>query len=480
MRLPFPSCLLSGILLAALASGCLDGGDGAGDSPDEFDDAERLVGEPRSDDGVAPGAAGAVNLELIAALNGEPGRVVPPGEGYAETAVKGGYAYLCRTGPDQGLVVFDVRDIENPTYAGFLKLHAGFEADIEVSDDGRWGFWETQRVYLSVPPVPPATDPGANSPHGIHVVDLADKTDPTWVSFTPILPDGPHSITYANISGEHYVFASAYAYAYVSQGVAVPGLQRLVILHLDTSGPVPRLVQVAEYMDPDAQEESPKVDDGQKFPHDVSFQYHPITRQPLAYVAYWDLGIVILDMTDPANPVKVGQATDFGDTPYADVHMARPFPHLIAGRHVTVTEPEISGQEDTGYYTFFDTTDPTAPKYVSRWKLPGNGTSGGAGGGGPHYFDANFGRIVTAHYGAGFWVADVHDEENLLHPRTTAYAFPQPSQGESLPGPLGALGGGSAFDAWWADPTHVVGGDTGVGLVIFRYTGPAPEPVTEP
>ncbi|HUR26084.1 MAG TPA: hypothetical protein VM327_08750 [Candidatus Thermoplasmatota archaeon] len=473
LRLVLPLLLF---VVAGLA-GCASQDAGPG-GPDPFDQAEQAIGEPRDDGGVVAGAPDSVNLERLVALTGEDGRTPPPGEGYVETAVKGGYAYLCRTGPEQGLVVFDVHDIEHPRYTGFVTLHAGFEADIEVSDDGQWAFWETQRAYLSTPPVPPSTDPAANAPHGIHVVDLSDKTAPTWVSFTPILPDGPHSITYANISGEHYVFASAYAYAYVSQGVAVPGLQRLVILHLDTSGPTPRLVQVAEYMDPDAAEESPKVEDGQKFPHDVAFQYHPLTRQPLAYVAYWDLGVVILDVSDPAHPVKVGQASDFGETPYADIHMARPFPHLIAGRHVTVTEPEISGQEDTGYYTFFDTTDPTKPVYLSRWKIPGNGTSGGAGGGGPHYFDANFGRIVTAHYGAGFWVADVHDATNLLRPRTTAYAMPKPGVGDSLPGPLGAFTGGSAFDAWWADPTHVIASESSSGLVVFRYTGPAPEPVT--
>src|SRR5688572_3618458 len=262
---PLPLLLF---LVAGLA-GCAGDDGGAGGATDPFDEAERAVGEPRDDNGVVQGAPEAVNLERIAELTGEAGRTPPPGEGYVETAVKGGYAYLCRTGPEQGLVIFDVRDIENPVYTGFIKLHAGFEADIEVSDDGQWAFWETQRAYLSTPPVPPSTDPGANAPHGIHVVDLSDKSDPQWVSYTPILPDGPHSITYANISGEHYVFASAYAYAYVSQGVAVPGMQRLVILHLDTSGPTPQLVQVAEYMDPDAEEESLKVEDGQKFPHDV-------------------------------------------------------------------------------------------------------------------------------------------------------------------------------------------------------------------
>lgn len=472
MRLP-----LALLLVLALLAGCAEDGAMDGPAADPFGEAERAVGEPRDDDGVVPGAAPSVNLELVAVVTGEEGRTPLPTEGYVETAVKGGYAYLCRTGPEQGLVIFDVSDIESPRQVGYINLEAGFEADIEVSDDGQWAFWETQRFPTSAE-VPNVMEPGANAQRGIHIVDLSDKSDPVWAGFTPVLPDGPHSITYANVSGRHIVFASTYAFAYAYGQVAPPGMQRLVILELDTSGPVAQLVTLAEYEDPDAVEETVYPASGEKFPHDVAVQRHPLTGRFYAYVSYWDLGVVILDVTDPANPVKVGVANDFGPAPYGDIHMARPFPHLIAGRHVTVTEPEISGAPDTGYYTFFDTTDPTNPTYISSWKMPGNGTSGGAGGGGPHYFDVDHGRMVTAHYGAGFWVVDVHDEENLLRPRTTAYAFPQPAATGGLPGPLGGLGGGSAFDAWWADPTHVVGSDTGAGLVVFRYTGPAPEPVT--
>lgn len=480
MRLRVVPLLALVLVLAAAVAGCADGGgDGAGAEADPFDAAEAAIGEPRDDDGVAAGAADAVNLVRVATVTGEPGRTPAPAEGYVETAVKDGYAYLSRTGPEQGLAIFDVSDIEDPVYTGFLKMNAGFEADIEVSDGGEWAFWETQRTYLAVPPVPPATDPVANAPHGIHVIDVSDKANPTWVSYAPVLPDGPHAITYANISGEHYVFASVYAYAYNHDPyLAVPDLQRVDIFRLDEDAlPAPRLVLVSQYIDEGVQDEVGRTD-GERFPHDVTVQRHPITGQYLAYIAYWDLGVVIVDVTDPANPVKIGQATDFGPAPYGDIHMARAFPQLIAGRHVTVAEPEISGQPDTGYYTFLDTTDPTDPQYISSWKIPGNGSSSGAGGGGPHYFDVNFGRMVAAHYGAGFWVVDVHDEENLLRPRTTAYAFPQPATGAPLPGPLGALGGASAFDAWWADATHVVGSETGSGLVVFRYTGPAPEPVT--
>jgi hypothetical protein len=67
----------------------------------------------------------------------------------------------------------------------------------------------------------------------------------------------------------------------------------------------------------------------------------------------------------------------------------------------------------------------------------------------------------------------VHDETNLLRPRTVGYALVN-ATGDALPGGAGGLGGGaSAFDAWWYEG-HVVAGDIHGGLAVYRYTGPAP------
>ncbi|HLF15831.1 MAG TPA: hypothetical protein VI796_00115 [Candidatus Thermoplasmatota archaeon] len=460
------------LAIAALVAGCLSGGDS--DSVD-YGAIERAIGAPvvEGHDHLDPSLhQGSYNLERTALLTGEEGRARQETEFFVETAVKGGYAYLCRTGPDQGLVVFDVADIERPKQVGYLKLEAGYEPDIEVSDDGHWGFWETQRFPLSIE-VPSATDPLANSPRGIHIVDLTDKTAPRWAGFTPLLLDGPHSITYANIAGRHIVFANAYSYLYRDdfQNAHPPTMQRLVILELQASGSLAELKTLAEYRDPNAQAQI--VGQGDLVPHDVSIQVHPLTGRAYAYLAYWDLGVVILDVSDPAHPVKVGETVDFGPATYRDIHMARPFPHLIAGRHVTVAEPEIAAEADSGYLTFIDTTDPAHPTYLSSWKLPGELTSE-AGILGPHYFDTANGLVALASYHAGFWVIDVHDGENLLHPRSVGYALVNATRtGLAFPNRLDVFGPAPlAFDAWWADATHILGGDVYGGLAVYRYEGP--------
>lgn len=448
----------------------------SGDKPtaSEWDAIEAAIGAPVVEDHDHADPAeheGSYNLDLVALVKGEEGRTSKPTEGYVETAVKGGYAYLCRTGPDQGLVIFDIADPTHPTQVGYISLEAGFEPDIEVSDDGHWAFWETQRFPTSAE-VPNLLEPGANLQRGVHIVDISDKSAPKWVGYSPTPPDGPHSITYANVSGRHILFQSVYAFAYAYGGVEVPGAQRLVISELDTSLPVATLTTLYEYVD-DAGTGGPDL-----FPHDVSVATHPVTGKTYAYVAYWDVGVVILDVTDPAAPVKVGVVSDFGPAGYGDIHMARQFPHTIGGRVVVAAEPEIGAEADSGYVTFHDVTDPTAPSFLSAWLLPGNLTSGG-GSLGPHYFDAAEGRLALASYHAGFWVIDVHDEANLMHPRTAGYALVNATGGAELPGPLSPLSGASAFDAWWLDgqTEYMVAGDAHAGLAVYRYTGPAPAPV---
>ena len=472
LRALLPLLLLAG----AAASGCVD------DAPAEptraeleagqaalYDAIETSIGAPLTQDGPDPARPDAMYLTRLATVTGEAGRSPPPGEGYVETAVKGGYAYLCRSGPEGGLAIFDVRGdkLAAPEFTGFLALDAGFEPDIEVSDDGNWAFWETQRA--GVPTVPDPAAPLAALPRGIHVVDVSDKADPRWVSYTNVPVDGPHSITYANISGEDYVFASVYSWQYVGTSVglptlAPPGVQRLVIYRLDKTSSPPALVEVSTYIDADAAEPNPATPEGGKMPHDVSIAVHPVTGRTYAYIAYWDLGVVIVDVTDPANPTKVGAASDFGAAGSREIHMARQMEAPIDGRVIVVAEPEIGQQATTGYMSMIDVTDPTAPVFVSNWKIPGDADSAG-GGRGPHYFDVRDGRVALASYSAGFWVFDIHDRANLEAPRTVGYAFVPAGEG---------LLGGSAFDAWWADGTHVLGSESGNGLVVFRFEGPTP------
>jgi len=160
---------------------------------------------------------------------------------------------------------------EGPAGPVPATLHE-FEPDVEISDDQNWAFWETQRFPIA-PTVPDVLNPISNAPHGVHIVDIKDKAHPKDVGFYPVPPDGPHSITYANVSGRNILLLSVYAFAYAYEDVEVPTAQRLEITELDTSGPVPTLKKLAEYVEPGSTGKGPG-----NFPHDVSVQQHPITK----------------------------------------------------------------------------------------------------------------------------------------------------------------------------------------------------------
>jgi hypothetical protein len=404
-------------------------------------------------------------MTRVALVTGNEGDQLPEqGEAFAETAVKDGYAYLTRYGTDSGLAIFNVSDIEHPKFVGSVRLDEGFEPDIEVSDDGHWAFWETQR-FPTTATVPDVTNPVSNAPHGVHIVDISDKAHPKDVGFYPVPPDGPHSITYANISGRNILFLDVYAFAYAYENVEVPNAQRLEITELDTSGPVPTLKELATYVEPGSTGQGPG-----NFPHDVSITKHPLTGQYVAEIGYWDQGMVSLDVTDPAHPKELSKFTDFGPAKYRQIHMCRAFPQLFGQKQYSVCEPEHSGEggADTGYMSFLDTTDPTHPTYVSSWLLPGNLTAQGLRFS-PHYFDVLNGHVALASYHAGLWILDARDIE---HPADVAFAE-VPGSGTSVGvGPF-SQSEGSAFDAWWADPTHVVAGDSTGGLAVYKVTGVA-------
>ncbi|MGH2669603.1 MAG: hypothetical protein ACRDH5_10920, partial [bacterium] len=99
------------LFLGALATGCVSGDE---DVPIvDYDAIEAAIGvpiDPDHDHGDPSLHEGSHNLELVALVRGEEGRQRLPTEFYAETAVKDGYAYLTRYGPEQGLVIFDAAD----------------------------------------------------------------------------------------------------------------------------------------------------------------------------------------------------------------------------------------------------------------------------------------------------------------------------------------------------------------------------------
>ncbi len=83
----------------------------------------------------------------------------------------------------------------------------------------------------------------------------------------------------------------------------------------------------------------------------------------VAYLSYWDLGLILLDISDPANPTFIGRGVApppmFGNDD-GDLHAAVP----AQGGNLVITGDEDFNPLPWGFLRVFDTSDPTNPVQV--------------------------------------------------------------------------------------------------------------------
>tara|TARA_B100000131_G_scaffold9842_3_gene10363 strand:+ start:1821 stop:3728 length:1908 start_codon:yes stop_codon:yes gene_type:complete len=220
---------------------------------------------------------------------------------------------------------------------------------------------------------------------------------------------------------------------------------------------------------------------GSVFNHDHVYFVHPITGQRLLVASYWGAGLRIVDVSNPplvmdpngaSWPPEVGRwlgcvtddtgwygpdggghanmtAEEWLDAEQGNdnIHYAVPYDHLICNgiseyvpeeewppecgsgpddstfgvnwRHYTIIAPEYgSNPGHTGFLWTIDTTDPTKPFLVSKWRLPGEGTLANGSKHPQHYIPDGYifsphngdtgvnGHVYWTHYHAGNWITD--------------------------------------------------------------------------
>lgn len=437
----------------------------------------------------------AVNMELVGYSNGvddsgDPDRIPAKGA-FNEIALHGNLAFLSRTSSDGsfgGFSIVDIADPSAPKVVGQYRAQGG--ADVEVTDDGQFAFVATQRNTHDqmVGSVQSTQDPGSAAPRGIDVVRVSDPAKPVRDSFVPLPVNGPHTVTYVNhpVTQDEYLVVCTYdlvtdpvTRAILSSNPATQRLLVYLIVRNPAAGAVPvpaiGLVQVAQY------QLAPEEPGQMAFPHDATVMYDAASGKAVLAVAYWDLGVRLLDFTQPPSPgapspptlPELGSATDFSPSAYNAIHLAKAFPETLedatgAQLQVTVAEPEIiTSPEETGQLTFLDTTDPAAPRRLSHWTLPPQDPPIGVTGldFSPHNFDTFDGKVAVAHYHAGLWIVDVSTPENLAEPKEVGfYMTAKPRKDSPVLQP----------DAWSvrARDGLLYVTDEASGLYILRYTGP--------
>ena len=135
-----------------------------------------------------------------------------------------------------------------------------------------------------------------------------------------------------------------------------------------------------------------------------------------AYLSYWDLGTVILDITRPEAPRYLGR-TQSGD-PEGDAHSVA----LARGGRVLIETHETY----SGYPTFFDISNPRRPRKLSDFRLPGSGGGGSGAAFSASVHDARVigNRAYFSWYQRGVVAADI---SRPGRPRLIASFLPRPS-----------------------------------------------------
>lgn len=358
-------------LLAAigLAAGCVS-------SPPATDGAEP-VEEPATLDEIA-----------LLALDAPPYNLAIAGDilalSLASSAQPGALA------PGMGMAIVDVADPAAPALLATMVFPGGGVEAIALSDDGEWAFVGTEFT----------------GGVGIYTVDLSTPSSPRIVGFVPIPPDGPHNVRFARIGDAAYVIASISHVSMAGTAGVTPQDSspthdlRVDIFRFDAGAAAP-LTLVSSYQAEGTQglpQDTPIV-------HDAVVQKHPITGQDVMYVAYWDRGVRLVDVSDPVDPVEIGAMEDKAPADFLIIHTVKPYPTLIDGRHYTVATSQCTYAGDSVCYVrIIDTTDPTRPVQVATWTLPDKVHGADIT---SEIFDLANGTLVVPWLSAGVWAIDI-------------------------------------------------------------------------
>ena len=170
---------------------------------------------------------------------------------------------------------------------------------------------------------------------------------------------------------------------------------------------------LGQYMSPEGVLCQPSDQDCQafNFAHEGHVQRHVSSRRVLDYVSYWDSGLRVVDVTNPATPVEVGS---FDYSPAAGTccaHDAKPTP---SGDWVYL-EDEI-GVGGTGGVRVLDASSCDGISYctpveVGNWHIPGHKVQAGA------YHGRGSGAwhgVIQRYYTFDAHNLDVRGEDTLL------------------------------------------------------------------
>jgi hypothetical protein len=333
-----------------------------------------------------------------------------PGGGYTgDVFVHKGFAYLSSwhgsACPSQGVRVYDLTKPSRPRH---VATFADGASNLAVR--GAW----TEKTIVQHAATPSFKGelaavsfqncPGTNSYRGFGLYDVTNPRSPKELSLIRTDPGGSHEIWLQTLGRRAYVY-TAIPLAEFPGHAPSPGFR--IFNATDPRHPV----EVGSWIAPDSLRAGKRA----VFVHSVRVNA-PATR---AYLSYWDLGTVILDISNPTHPRYLGRTTD-----------TQGFAHSTAitpNGKVLIETHETNG----GRPSFWDISKPTRPRLLSVFRPPARlvaaARNRGAAGFtlGVHDPKIIGTRAYFSWYALGVLVVDI---SNPRHPRFVAQFLPPASR----------------------------------------------------
>jgi len=332
-----------------------------------------------------------------------------------------GYAYVGH-GFSNGITTLDVRDAKNPKVVDFIAcppgtraLHLQTHEDLllAVNAPSVWTMqqFQTDKDYFGGSPADRLKGTGNPFTPGIRVYDISKPEKPREIGFMPVEGIGPHRIWYV---GGRYAYASIHFADFTDHILAI----------IDMSDPrKPQLV--GRCWIPGMWRgggETPTWRAGRRYA-----LHHALVAGNIAYGAWRDGGLTVMDISDPAKPKILAHRNT--DPPFGGgTHSPLPLPerNLL----VVADEPASANcQDGLRYMWMVDVREPSNPVSIATFPQPGEADYCAKGGFfGAHNMHENrpgafqSSRLIFAtYYNAGVRVFDIADQ---FRPREVAFYVP--------------------------------------------------------
>jgi len=336
-----------------------------------------------------------------------------------QVMVHNGYAYIGH-GFSNGITVIDVRDPKHPRTVNFLAcppntraLHLQVHDNLLLAVNGpsMWTMQVNEKAYFSGSPAELLKGQERSYASGLRVYDISRPETPREIGFMPTAGVGPHRIWYV---GGRYAYVSIHFAEYTDHMLAI----------VDMSDPT-RPTVAGKWWLPgmwSAGGETPSWPAGRRYA-----LHHALVAGNIAYGAWRDGGLTLIDVADPARPNLLCHRNL--DPPFGGgTHSPLPLPdrNLL----VLADEPNYANcSQGLRYIWIFDVRVPTNPVSISTLPVPDDDDYCAKGGNfGAHNLWENrpgafqSSRFIFAtYYNAGVRAYDI---DNPFHPREIAYFVP--------------------------------------------------------